>query len=110
MGFHIDFSRPLTSKEIEDYFLCTPRSSLSNDVIWTRDKWLQFGNVDLVEVGDAEFCKESTDTIAFPEAVTFDDALFLSNFVSCALPTLDDTLDNFYDFAKSRLNTQVQIT
>ena len=109
MGFHINFSRALSNKEIEDYFLCTPTSSLSNAVIWTRNKWLQFGNVDLSEVDDVEFCKDSsiTDTIAFPEAVTFDDALFLSNFVSCTLPPLDDTIDNFYDFAKTRLNTQV---
>lgn len=86
--------------------------NFSGDIInWKKKKWTTVEDVIVEDIEPSVFCIVPLikQIATVPEPVTFQEAKFLSNFMSCKIPSLQDNLTEISDMIKNELNLQVEI-
>ena len=87
--------------------------NISGDLInWEEKKWTTVEDAIIEDIDPSAFCKVPLikQVAAVPEPVTFQEAKFLSNFMSCRMPSLQDNLTELSDKIKNEFDLQVENT
>ena len=79
-------------------------------ISWEKENWVSVEDVSIEDVDQDYFCKElvAKHFVGIPEPVTFSDAKFLTNFLSCEIPSASDDMKEFHSTIKNGLDLQVQ--
>ena len=101
----------MTEQEISSLYSCG--SDLEGDVVsWSVEDWSDFGDV-AVETSDyKKLCEEpfEHELVAIPEPVTFTEAVFVCDYLSGKIYSVDDDLydaEGLYNKLKKELDLKV---
>ena len=88
---------------------CSFENITGDIVTWKKENWITKEDVILEYLNQHSFCKEpiAKKVVVIPEPVTFSEAIFLTNFLSCKIPSINDDIPRFNSKVKNKLELQV---